>query len=330
MYRLINDKNQIFIPYVYSNENEYEKMIVSNVDSIFGVDGIYFDIKKKIGKLKEGAAIPDGYYLDLKFHENPQLYFVEIERSNHDVYGHIGEQLLRFAISSDMSRNTIKKLLLEQISADNEKKKRIDNFLEKSKYSNVNALMDGVTVDKDIAIIVVIDSIEDQLTRVLSKLNIDTDIIEVQTFICNNEKIHRFTPFQEDVVEELSVISDVDEIDTIVVPAREDGFQEVFLGENCWYAIRISTAMLSRIKYIAAYRVAPISAITHYAEISTIEKYKDTDKYILYFKNTAREINHVKLDSTGKGKAPQSPRYTSFDKIKNTKNLTDVLVNNKK
>ena len=27
--------------------------------------------------------------------------------------------------------------------------------------------------------------------------------------------------------------------DTIVVAARPDGFQNVFLGKNCWYAIRI-------------------------------------------------------------------------------------------
>lgn len=42
--------------------------------------------------------------------------------------------------------------------------------------------------------------------------------------------------------------------------------------------------MLSKIQYIAAYQVAPVSAITHVAEVERIEKYKDTGKYILYFK----------------------------------------------
>lgn len=32
--------------------------------------------------------------------------------------------------------------------------------------------------------------------------------------------------------------------DTIIVPARKDTFEEMFLGEDCWYAIRISGAML--------------------------------------------------------------------------------------
>jgi hypothetical protein len=32
--------------------------------------------------------------------------------------------------------------------------------------------------------------------------------------------------------------------------------------------------MQERIKYIAAYQVAPISAITHYAEVASIEKHQ--------------------------------------------------------
>ena len=49
-------------------------MIVENADIIFGYEGIYFDLKKKIGKSKEGAAIPDGYYLELKFHDD--LFYI--------------------------------------------------------------------------------------------------------------------------------------------------------------------------------------------------------------------------------------------------------------
>lgn len=50
---------------------------------------------------------------------------------------------------------------------------------------------------------------------------------------------------------------DVSDLDTVVVPAQEDGFQEVFLGEHRWYQIRIHASMLPRIKYIAAYRPSP-------------------------------------------------------------------------
>jgi hypothetical protein len=52
-------------------------------------------------------------------------------------------------------------------------------------------------------------------------------------------------------------------LDTIIVPAQSDGFDEVFIGQNCWYAIRIAAGMLSKIKYVAAYRSQPESAVTH-------------------------------------------------------------------
>ena len=90
-------------------------------------------------------------------------------------------------------------------------------------------------------------------------------------------------------------LDDVDDLDTIIVPALEEGFNETFLGENCWYAVRISVPMISRIKYIAAYQVYPISAVTHYAAVERIEKYKDTGKYILYFKGKAKKIEKIPL-----------------------------------
>ena len=81
------------------------------------------------------------------------------------------------------------------------------------------------------------------------------------------------------------------------------------------------------IKKIAGYQTAPTSAITHYAEVSKIERYKDTDKFIVYFKDQANEIGPLKLipKPKGKVKAPQAPRYTTFDKLKNAKNLDEVF-----
>jgi hypothetical protein len=41
--------------------------------------------------------------------------------------------------------------------------------------------------------------------------------------------------------------------DTVIVPAQKDGFEKVFLSEDCWHAIRISGGMLDKIKFIAAF-----------------------------------------------------------------------------
>lgn len=325
MYKILDERGVLFNEYEYKSENEYEKMIVANAGIIFGEQGIYFDIKKKIGKSKEGAAIPDGYYLDLKFHDDPVLYFVEIELSDHDVYGHIGEQVLRFAISSEMSKHKIKTILLEDINTDPKKIKKIEEFLEvSSEFKNVNELLDTLIFENEVAVIIVINETSEQLTRVLSKIKISADIIEAQSFVANGRILHRFTPFQDDILDAVMPSTDLDDLDTIVVPARDEGFKEVFIGEKRWYQIRISAAMLNKIKYIAAYQVAPISAITHVAEVERIEKYKDSNKYILYFKSEAKQIKKIPLLSKNKGKAPQAPRYTSYAKLLEANTLDDL------
>ena len=113
--------------------------------------------------------------------------------------------------------------------------------------------------------------------------------------------------------------------DTIVVPAREEGFQQTFLKQNAWWAIRIAKQRLEHIKYIAAYQVAPVSAITHLAEVSRIEPHADGGKYALYFKEAAQEIGPVKLDQGGKGLAPQAPRYTNREHLLQATLMSDLF-----
>ena len=132
--------------------------------------------------------------------------------------------------------------------------------------------MESLIFEKPIAAIVIIDRITEELDNVLSQLTIDTDIIEFQTFANNDNTIHKFTPFNAEIRELSNAKSTLtpDELNTIVVPAREQGFEE-FIENNRWFAIRIHASMIDKLKYIAAYQIAPISAITHYAEIASIE-----------------------------------------------------------
>jgi hypothetical protein len=154
------------------------------------------------------------------------------------------------------------------------------------------------------------------------------DLLEFQTFIRGDDKIHKYEPFQEElrsIVESKSQSINIEELDTIVVPARPDGFERVFLGQNSWFAIRISSSMLSRIKYIAGYQANPVSAITHYAEVVRIEKYKDRLKYIIYFKGPAKKIPPIELCKRAKGVAPQASRYTSLKKLLKAKTIPKVF-----
>ena len=324
MYKIVDADGNVFVSQKYDKESEFERMVVENAAYIFGKDGIYFDIKKKIGTPKKGAAIPDGYFLDLTFHNDPRLYIVEIELNSHDVYGHIGEQILRFGISSETDKHRMKQHLLGSIDADAEKQTVLSRFFEKSRFTNKNELLDKVIFDSRPAAIIVIDEATDELYNVMGQLTMATEVIEAQTYVCGEKRLHRFRPLHEDILSDLPDDEDADELDTIIVPAREDGFKEEFLNNKRWYAIRISSAMLGRIKYIAAYRVAPVSAITYIAEVGDIRKYGDTNKYIVHFKeDTLRKIDAVGLGKK-KGIAPQSPRYSSLGKILNAKTLDDI------
>ena len=111
------------------------------------------------------------------------------------------------------------------------------------------------------------------------------------------------------------------ELDTVVVPARENNFREVFLGEGRWYAVSIATEMQSRIKYIAAYRATPISAITHLAPVQSIVPWKDSGKSVINFSEPAQEIHSIKL---GRGIPPASRRYTSKADLDSAKSLADL------
>ncbi len=324
MYKVIDEKGSVYTQYIYSKEVDFEKMIVQNADKIFGSTGIYFDVKKLIGIPKKGATIPDGYFLDLTFHNDPRLYLVEVELNGHDVYGHIGEQILRFGISTETDKYKIKNCLLAEVNKDDDKRQRLAAYFLKSKYDNINELLDKVIFDNKPAAIIVIDEATDELYNVLAQLTMSTEVIEAQTYICGEQKLHRFSPFKDEVITDLPSDIDADELDTIVVPAREDGFMEEFLGNNRWFAIRISSAMLDKIKYIAAYQVAPISGITHIAEVDRIEKYKDTNKYIVFFKNeTTKRINKISMGKK-KGMAPQAPRYSSYKTLLTAKTLDDL------
>lgn len=115
--------------------------------------------------------------------------------------------------------------------------------------------------------------------------------------------------------------------DTIVVPAREDGFRSVFLGENCWYAIRIKASEIPKLRYIAAYQVAPVSAITHVAEIKEIMPYQNSGKYLVRFMSKANALDRpIKLKDGKIGAQPQSPRYTTYERINKSSKLQELWI----
>ena len=113
--------------------------------------------------------------------------------------------------------------------------------------------------------------------------------------------------------------------DMLIVPAKEEGFKRVFLGENRWWAVRISRKYLGQVRYICAYQTAPISAVTYWAEVEKIEPYGDKGKYQLFFKGKAQKIEcPLKYENLPQG-FMQGIRYTNFEIFKKAKSLKDLF-----
>jgi hypothetical protein len=113
--------------------------------------------------------------------------------------------------------------------------------------------------------------------------------------------------------------------DTVIVPAQQDGFERVFLGQHCWYAIRIGGGMLAKIKYIAAYQSNPVSAITYYAKVDRIEPYGDEGKYKLIFAGPAKALPQPIPFADATTGSMQGPRYTSLAELLAAKRVSDLF-----
>jgi hypothetical protein len=308
----------------FDSEKEFEGKVVENCKYLFGRDTVYIDIKKRIGqKDSYHKTIPDGYLIDFSSKKRPLLYFVENELSSHDAYGHIAEQLLRFSTSIKTSPKQIRIKLLEAINDNPQLSKEIDRYLNKADFNNVDQLINYL-VDNQIKIVLVINEETTDLNLSLGELRNKPDVVIFQRFSNGKEVLYSYEPMREELSEiEASKDIDVDDIDTIVCPAREDGFKHAYIDNDAWWAIRISQKMRDQIRYLAMYEKSPVSAVRNVAEIDKIEPYKDSGKFIVYLKKK-KKISPIELDKGKKGVAPQAPRYTNYEKLLRAKKLSEL------
>ena len=291
-----------------------------------------------IGSRGKTRNIPDGYLIDLASKKKPTLYVVENELAKHDPLRHIAVQILQFSLSFESAPQMVKKIVKDALIENSNALQQCQMYAESNGFDNIDYLLEKMIYrDDGFNAMVIIDEVPDELETVLvSRFRFPVEVLSVQRFINEKgERIYQFEPFLVEITESAltgkyvengsSVTIDPSDIDTIVVPAREEGFKDVFLRENCWYSIRIHSSMIPKIKYIAAYQSAPVSAITHVAKVQKIEQWKDTSKYVLKFENSAEPIGPINLVSKGSVKAPQAPRYTSFERLQHAKSLDEAF-----
>jgi hypothetical protein len=130
------------------------------------------------------------------------------------------------------------------------------------------------------------------------------------------------------------LVSDTTEVgagvfDTIVCPAWNEGFESAFLGQRAWWAIRIREVNIPKIHFVAIYRVAPISAITHYGEVNRIEPYTGPDvpegRYKIYLKGEPITLERPVGLGRNLNLRLQGSRYARLDEILAARTLDDLF-----
>ena len=324
-------RQKVYYEEPFELEKDLERAILHVRDALFGRERIYLDLKKKMGAKHRVANIPDGYLIDLSSKKEPKLYIVENELIKHEPLKHVAVQILEFSLSFENSRLKIKRYLKERLTAEEALHRKCHEYAEKNGFENIDVLLEMILYGENkFNVLVIIDEVSEELeTALIKRFKFPVEIVTLQRYRnAEGDRLYQFEPFLYDIqVDGGGRIKPIDpsEIDTVVVPAHIDGFEETFIGENCWYAIRMHTSMLPKIKYIATYQVAPISAITHVAEVESIERWKDSNKYIVRFAGPPAKIGPIKLVPKGAVKALQNIRYTSIERLKKAKTLDEAF-----
>ena len=116
------------------------------------------------------------------------------------------------------------------------------------------------------------------------------------------------------------------EIDTIVCASSDSkSLEQVFLKDQHWYKILISDKMKNKIKYIAMYESAPVSAIRYIGKIKEIIPFEDSEFSEIILSEKPERIKPIKNSEDNPHLAPQSRKYTTKSRLDTAETLEDIF-----
>lgn len=323
----------------FAREADLEAAIREVRPALFGPSRIYLDAKRRIGAAGR-TNIPDGYLIDLSSTKQPALYVVENELAKHDHLRHIAVQILQFSLAFETTPQVVISIVRNALDIDSQAQQRCEEYAQAHGFRNVDYLLEQMVYKGGFQALVIIDELPPELESVLIRsFKFGVELLTLTRYTnATGERIYQFEPFLADVVVPSAALSgdtrrnddmraiDPSDIDTIVVPAQEEGFRKTALGEHRWYEVRIHGSYIPRVKHLAVYRVSPISAITHVAPVQSIEPWQNSGKYVLNFAEPLKEIGPLKLVPGGRIRAPQNIRYTSYERLVSATNLDEAFL----
>ncbi|HBQ58812.1 MAG TPA: hypothetical protein DD671_04100, partial [Balneolaceae bacterium] len=222
------NKNEKYTLVPYDLESELEDAVNEVKEALFGPNRIYLDGKKKIGKKGATNNLPDGYLIDLTNSQDPKIFVVENDLASHQHLKHIAVQILEFSLSFESSKVKVKNVIKEMLRKRDEDWATCEAFAKKTGKENVDFLLESIIHKPDaFNALLIIDEVGDELETVLIKrFKFPVEVVTLKKF--KNDAGHilyEFEPFLNEVSEDTEKV-DISEIDTIVVPARKDGFEE--------------------------------------------------------------------------------------------------------
>jgi len=201
--------------------------------------------------------------------------------------------------------------------------------VKETSFPNASELLDEVVFRQQPGYVVVIDEASERLREVLKTLKSPPEVIEISKYVLGNQTMYYVSDFEFTRLGESTSkkVKTLGEVDTVVCPARPSGFKKVFMAQNRWYAIRMSSAMIPQIKYIAMYEIKPYSGIRWIGYVQDIRPFEDTGKYDIILRDKEKLENPLRLspDEGKRGVAPRAPRYTKMELIKKAKKLSDIF-----